>query len=300
MTSYRDSNRLILSLLLLALWPANGFSQQPQTKRPLTENEDPLLIGKRNINKQQINFYSTEKEIALGRQLAAEIEQQSRLVDDAGVTDYLAKLGRNLALHSDSAIPVTIKLVDSEEVSAAALPGGFLYVNLGLMRAVETESELAAVIAHLIAHVAARHGIEFGSKTELSGITAFRQVIFTEKQYGGLSASQDRFSITVLAFRRKAEAEADALGAQYAWAAGYDSAGLIKFYEKNSQSTMSSARIFSPHPLLSERISKLKELIARFPDREKHIINTEEFDRVKARLPESKCTREKNQPIRRQ
>jgi predicted Zn-dependent protease len=291
MTSFRDSNWLILSLLLLALWPANGFSQQPQTKRPLTENEDPLLIGKRNINKQQINFYSTEKEIALGSQLTAEFERQSRLVDDAGVTDYLAKLGRNLALHSDSAIPVTIKLVDSEEVSAVSLPGGFLYVNLGLMRAVETESELAAVIAHLIAHLAARHGVEFASKAEVSGISALRQVILTEKQDGGLSASQDRVSIAVLGFRRKAEAEADALGAQYVWAAGYDSAGLIRFYEKNSQSPVSSARIFSPHPLLSERISKLKELIARFPDREKHIINTEEFDRVKARLPESKSTR---------
>ena len=296
MMSYRYSNALILSLLLLALWSANGFSQQPQTKRPLTENEDPLLIGKRNINKQQINIYSTEKEIALGRQLAAEIEQQSRLVDDAGVADYLANLCRNLALHSDAAIPVTIKVVDSEEVSAVALPGGFLYINLGLMRVVETESELAAVIAHLIAHVAARHGGEFASKAELLGHAAFQQVVLAEKLDGSLSASQDRVSIAVLAFRRKAEAEADALGAQYAWAAGYDLNGLIKFYEKASQSEMGGARIFSPYPLPSERISKVKELIERFPEREKQIVNTEDFDRVKARLP---LEPPKNQPFRR-
>lgn len=298
--SCRNSNALILSLLLLALWPANGFSQQPQTKRPLTENEDPLLIGKRNINRQQINFYSAEKEIALGRQLAAEIEQQSRLVDDVGVNDYLAKLGRNLADHSDATVPMTIKVIDSEEMSAVALPGGFLYVNLGLMRAVETESELAAVIAHLIAHVAARHGVEFASKADLTGKAVFRQVVFAERRDSGLNPSQEVDSIAVLAFRRKAELEADALGAQYAWAAGYDLNGLIKFYEKAGQSEMGGARIFSPYPLPSERISKVKELIERFPEREKQITNTEEFGRVKARLPEMKSVREKNQLFRRQ
>jgi predicted Zn-dependent protease len=138
MMRYRDSNALILSLLLLAHWPANGLSQQPQTNQPLTENENPLLIGKRNINKQQINFYSADKEIALGRRLAAEIEQQSKILNDTGVTDYLARIGQNLALNSDATIPMTIKVVDSEDVNAFALPGGFLYVNLGLIRSVET------------------------------------------------------------------------------------------------------------------------------------------------------------------
>jgi predicted Zn-dependent protease len=296
MKSNRARIALIFSLLLLALWPANGLSQQTQTGQPLTENENPLLIGKRNINKQQINFYSAEKEIALGRQLAAEIEQKSSLVEDAGINNYLSKLGQNLAQHSDTTTPLTIKVVYAEEVNAVALPGGFLYVNLGLMRAIESESELAAVIAHLIAHVAARHGVEFASKADLPGHDAFRQVVFDEKQDGGLSASQDAVSLAALAFRRKAEAEADALGAQYAWAAGYDPAGLIKFYEKVSQSTMGSARIFRPHPLPSARILKVKELIARFPEREKQIINTEEFDRVKALLP---LEHPKNQPFRR-
>ena len=122
MMSYRDSNTLILSLLLLALWPANGLSQQPQTNQLLTENENPLLIGNRNINKQQINLYSADKEIALGRRLAAEIEQQSKILNDAGVTDYLARIGQNLALNSDATIPMTIKVVDSEDVNAFALP----------------------------------------------------------------------------------------------------------------------------------------------------------------------------------
>ena len=295
MMSCRNSNALILSLLVLALWPANGSSQQPQTKRPLTENEDPLLIGKRNINKQQINFYSAEKEIALGRQLAAEIEQQSGLVDDSGLTDYLARLSRNLTLHSDATVPVSIKIVDSEEVNAFALPGGFLYVNLGLMRAVETESELAAVITHLIAHVAARHGVEFATKADKVSQPGFRQVVFDEKLDDSLNPSA---SLAFLAFRRKAEVEADALGAQYLWATGYDPHAMTTFFEKlqaQEEKKPGTMRIFSAHPPPLERISKVEELIARFPEREKLITNTEEFDRVKARLP---LEPPKNQPRR--
>ncbi len=295
--SYRNSNALIFSALLLALWPANGSGQQLQTRPPLTENENPLLIGKRNINKNQVNFYSIEKEFTLGRQLATEIEQQYRLVDDAGVTTYLTTLGRNLALHSDATIPVTLKLVDSEEVNAFVLPGGFLYVTLGLMRAVETESELAGVISHLIAHVAARHGVESASKAEIIGQAGIHQVVFAERQDGGLNPSRGEAAIASLAFRRKAEAEADALGAQYIWAAGYDPGGLIRFYGKVSQSKEGGvARIFSPHPSPSERASKVKELIARFPEREKQIINTEEFIRVRSRLPQAP---QRNQLFRR-
>jgi predicted Zn-dependent protease len=280
MISNYKSNTLILSVLLLALWPAIGFSQQQQTRQPLSENENPLLIGKRNINKNQINFYSVGKQIALGRQLAEEFEKQSKLIDDAALNVYLKNLGRNLASHSDTKIPVTIKVVDSEAVNAFALPGGFLYLNLGLMRAVETESELAAVIGHLIAHVAAHHSVELASKVQILNRAELRQGVFDE------NGSNLSVSLASLKFRRKMAAEADMLGVQYAWASGYDPSSLIKFYEKGNQREVGTiARVFSTHPLITERITKVNDLIARFPERGTYTVNTADFNRVKLGLP---------------
>jgi beta-barrel assembly-enhancing protease len=280
---YFEGNTLILSALLMSLLTANGLSQQPQTRPPLTDNENPLLIGKRNINQQQINFYSVEKEQALGNRLAAEFEQTSRIVEGSVVTAYLTGLVRNLTLHSDATVPISIKVVNSEEVNAFALPGGFLYVNLGLMRAVETEAELVAVVSHLIAHVAARHGIEMASKAELLIMASYQHIYFAD--WIGVNLNYT-LPLGLLSFARKNEFEADVLAAQYSWAAGYDPTGLIKFYEKSSQSPASNApSSFNPHPQPLVRISKLKELIALFPVRENLIATTEEFNRMKASLP---------------
>jgi len=283
MMNNNKGNALILFTLFLMLLPADGFSQQPQTAPPLTENQNPQLIGKRNINKQQINFYSKVKELALGTQLAEEFEQRAKIVRESEVTAYLTNLVRNLALHSDATTPINVKLVDSEKVDAFALPGGFLYVNLGLMRAVETEAELAAVISHLIAHVAARHGVEMASKSEILNWASIQHVVFADSAGIGLNSV---IPLSLLAFARRNEFEADMLGAQYTWAAGYDPTGMIKYYEKDSQPKPGSiSRIYSTHPLPSVRISKLKELIARFPERENLIITTEEFKHMKASLP---------------
>jgi beta-barrel assembly-enhancing protease len=288
MISYCKSSMLILSALLLMLWPAIGFSQQRQPGPPLSENENPLLIGKRNINKYQINFYSVGKQISLGRQLAKEFEKQSRIIDDAGLNVYLKNLGRNLASHSDTKIPVTIKVVDSEAVNAFALPGGFLYLNLGLMRTVETESELAGVISHLIAHVAAHHSVELASKVQIQTREELREGVFDENG-SNLSAP-----LAVIALRRKMVAEADILGVQYAWASGYDPSSLIKFYEKDSRREVGTvARIFSTHPLTTERITKVNDLITRFPEREPYTVNTQEFNRVKAGLPQESTEKPK-------
>jgi beta-barrel assembly-enhancing protease len=293
MIGYYKGNTLILSVLLLALWPAIGLSQQ-QPNQPLSENENPLLIGKRNINKNQINFYSVERQIALGNQLAEEFEKQSKLIDDAALTVYLKNLGRNLASHSDTKIPVTIKVVDSEAVNAFALPGGFLYLNLGLMRVVETESELAAVIGHLIAHVAAHHSVELASKVQNLNRARLRQGIFDESRDNGSNLAAP---LAVIALQRKMAAEADMLGVQYAWASGYNPSSLIKFYEKSSQPEASSvARVFSTHPHTTERITKVNDLIARFPERAAYTVNTADFNRVKLGLPSEPL---KNQKFRR-
>jgi beta-barrel assembly-enhancing protease len=280
MRCYYKSNTLIL-FGLLVLWPAIGFSQQQQRGQSLCKNENPLFIGKRNINKNQINFYSVGKQIALGRQLAQEFEKQSRLIVDAGLNVYLKNLGRNLASHSDTRIPVTIKVVDSESVNAFALPGGFLYLNLGLMREVETESELAAVISHLIAHVAAHHSAELASKVQNLDRARLRQEIFDGSQD---SEVEQAAPLAVIALQRKMVAEADVLGAQYAWASGYDPSSLIKFYKKGSQRETSTTT-FSTHPLTTERIANVNDLIARFPERENRAVSTQEFSRVKAGLP---------------
>ena len=283
MINYHKGNALILFTLFLMFLPADGFSQQPQTRPPLTENENPQLIGKRNINRQQINFYSAEKELALGRKLAEEFEEQARIVGESEVTAYLTGLVRNLALHSDATASINLKLVDSEKVDAFALPGGFLYLNLGLIRTVETEAELAAVISHLIAHVAARHGVEMASKSQILNWASIQYVVFADSSGVGLNPA---FPLSLLAFARRNEFEADMLGAQYSWAAGYDPTGLIKYYEKESPPQPGSiSKIYSTHPLPSVRISKLKELIALFPERENLITTSEEFKRVKASLP---------------
>ncbi len=290
MISYYKSNTLILFVLLIVFWPAIGFSQQQQHGQPLSKNENPLLIGKRNINKNQINFYSVGKQIALGHQLALEFEKQSRLIVDAGLNVYLKNLGRNLASHSDTRIPVTIKVVDSEAVNAFALPGGFLYLNLGLMREVETESELAAVISHLIAHVAAHHSVELASKVQNLDRAKLRQDIFDGSQDNEVDQTAP---LALIALQRKMVAEADMLGAQYAWASGYDPSGLIKFYKKGSQRETGTTN-FSTHPLTTERIAIVNDLIARFPEREEHTINTHEFSRVKAGLPLESTDRPKS------
>src|SRR5689334_6535138 len=132
-------------------------SKQRPTKT-LGDKDNPLLIGKRDINKGQIEFYSVEREVAIGRQLAAEVDRSSAIINDPVVTEYINRVAQNLVLHSDSKVPFTIKVIDSDDVNAFALPGGFLYVNRGLLEAADNEAEVAGVLAHEIAHVAARHG----------------------------------------------------------------------------------------------------------------------------------------------
>jgi len=164
-----------ISLLLLAA-PVLAQSNPQKTSapkrsaqkiEPLAENENPELIGKRNINKLQINFYSFDKEVALGRQFAQEVDRSAKLVEDPIIVEYINKVGQNLVLHSDAKVPFTIKVIDTDEINAFALPGGFFYVNKGLILAADNEAELAGPMAHEIAHVAARHGVEQASKGQL-------------------------------------------------------------------------------------------------------------------------------------
>ncbi len=258
-------------------------------KGKLSDDENPLMIGKRDINKHQINFYSLNREVALGRQLAADVDRQGKFIDDPVVTEYVNRVGQNLALHSDSKIPFTIKVLDSDDVNAFALPGGFLYVNKGAILAADTEAELAGVMAHEIGHVAARHGVEQASKATLANYAMIPLIFMT----GGLGyiayqAAQIGVPLTFLKFNRGMEAEADKLGAEYLWAAGYDPNNFLSFFEKlekkekHKPGTLS--KLFGTHPPTPDRITKVHDLLARFPDRDEYTVTTSEFSRVKSRL----------------
>jgi predicted Zn-dependent protease len=285
-----------ISLLLLAtpVLPqdkdkASEPKHSSQKQEPLAENENPEMIGKRNINKLQINFYSYDKEVALGRQYAQEVDRSAKLVEDPIIVEYINKVGQNLVLHSDAKVPFTIKVIDTDEINAFALPGGFFYVNKGLILAADNEAELAGPMAHEIAHVCARHGVEQASKGQIINFASLPLIFMGG--IGGFAiqqAAQLAIPLGFLKFSRGAENEADMLGVQYLWATGYDPHAMSSFFEKllaqEKKKPGTMARIFSTHPMVGDRIEKVNALIARFPERSEYTINTSEFQKVKGRL----------------
>jgi Zn-dependent protease with chaperone function len=263
--------------------------------RPLTSKEDPAMIGKRDINGGGDKFWgwlggSKEKEMQIGRQLALEVEQQAKMIDDPVITEYVNRVGQNIVLHSDAKIPFTIKVIDSDEVNAFALPGGFFFVNKGLILAADNEAEIAGVMAHEIAHVAARHAMENAGKGQFLGYGLLAGMILT----GGIAGTilQNTAGLTqALAFfnfSRGAESEADMLGVEYLYAAGYDPTAMSTMFEKlaskNKKKPGTLSKLFSTHPQSIDRRDASLALVARFPEKEEYVISTSEFQRVKAYL----------------
>jgi predicted Zn-dependent protease len=264
----------------------------PKSNKPLATNEDPAMIGKRNINTGIIAKMSgsTEKEVRQGREAAAEVDRQAKFIEDPIITEYVNRVGQNIVLHSDAKIPFTIKVIDSDEVNAFALPGGFFYVNKGLLLAADNEAELAGVMAHEIAHVAARHAVENQTKATLLEYGALGASIFL----GGIPGMiyQNTAGIGLLGlfmkFSRSAEEEADKLGVQYMYAAGYDPGAMATMFEKleakNKKKPGFIARAFATHPAPPDRRAAALALAARFPEHEEYVISSSEFQRVKSRL----------------
>ena len=270
--------------------PATTATNKPL--KPLSTNEDPSMIGKRNINGGFIGKIAggTEKEVRQGREAAAEVDRQAKFVDDPLITEYVNRVGQNIVLHSDAKVPFTIKVIDSDEVNAFALPGGFFYVNKGLLLAADNEAELAGVMAHEIAHVAARHAVENQAKASLLEYAALGASIFL----GGIPGMiyQNTAGIGLLGifmkFSRGAEEEADKLGIQYMYAAGYDPGAMATMFEKleakNKKKPGFISRAFATHPAPPDRREAAINLAARFPEREEYVISSSEFQRVKSRL----------------
>ncbi len=296
---FRDTTALILAFTLSATCAlaqdkekSKQKSKQKSSKSAapaLDTKNDPALIGKRDINKGSLQLYSIEREVALGRQLSAEVDRSSRIINDPFISEYVNRIAQNLVLHSDSKVPFTIKVVDSEVVNAFALPGGFLYVNRGLLEAAENEAEVAGVIAHEIAHVAARHGVEQATKGEL--LNYFSIPLIFMGGIGGYAIRQAlglAVPLTFLKFSRGAEKEADRLGAQYMWSAGYDPNALVTFFEKlqakDKKKPGTLAKVFSTHPMTGDRITEVQSLIGKFPERGEYQLSTSEFSLVKTRV----------------
>jgi predicted Zn-dependent protease len=263
----------------------------PDTVNPKNSKDDVEAIGNRGVGKG-INFYSLEREIGLGKSLAQEVERSSKLVDDPIVTEYVNRVGQNLVRNSDAKVPFTIKVIDSDEVNAFALPGGFFYVNSGLILRAQEESELAGVMAHEIAHVAARHGTKQATKGDIAQIASIPAMIFIPYGWAGYGIYQGMnflIPMTFLKFSRDAEREADFLGLQYMYKAGYDPNSYVTFFEriqadeKRRPGTIGKA--FSTHPPTPERIENTQKEIAKvLPARQEYIVTSSEFDSVKGRL----------------
>src|SRR4029079_13653824 len=270
--------------------PSPATAQDKTDKKSTKKNGDVDNIGNRNINKGSINFISLEKEIAMGRQMAAEIERQAKLIDDPTINEYVNRVGQNLVRNSDAKVPFTIKVVESDEINAFALPGGFFYVNSGLILAADDESELAGVMAHEIAHVAARHGTEQASKAELINFASIPLIFLGG--VGGFALRQAAgflIPMQFLQFSRKDESEADYFGLQYLYKTGYDPGAAVSFFEKlqakESAKPGSISKMFSTHPPTGERIELSKKNIeAILPDKEQYVVTTSEFNTVKAQL----------------
>jgi predicted Zn-dependent protease len=266
----------------------------PQKEKPNVKpgsEADVDAIGNRDVGKG-VNFYSIEREIALGKDLAQQVERSSKLVDDPVVNEYVNRLGQNLVRNSDAKVPFTIKVIDSDVVNAFALPGGFFFVNSGLILRADSEAELAAVMAHETAHVAARHGTKDATKGQIFQLATIPLILLGPGGMAGYGLYQGlnvAIPLSFLKFSRDHEYEADYLGLQYMYKAGYDPNAFVSFFEKieaeEKRRPGTVSPLFETHPPTPDRVAAIQKEIANvLPQRDSYVVTTSEFDAVKERL----------------
>jgi predicted Zn-dependent protease len=272
---------------LLAILVAIRLSAQEP--KPLDAKKDPDQIGTRDVSKG-INFYSLEKELALGKQMSLQVEKQFKLIEDKGITEYVNRLAQKLAVHSDAKIPITVKVIEGDEPDAMTIPGGLIYVHIGLIRTTDTEAELAAALAHEIAHVAARHGTKQATQSQIGQVATIPLLFLGLPGLCMHGASSLAMPAGFMAIQRGYENEADLLGLQYLYKSGYDPLGMVDIFEKIfSFDERKHGRIFSnmmaTHPAGTDRLVNVqKNIEALLKARPEYIVNTSEFDNMKVRL----------------
>ena len=253
--------------------------------------EDVSAIGNRGVG-GGLDFYSLEHEIALGKQLAQEVDRSAKFITDPVINEYVNRVAQNLVRNSDARVPFTVKVIDSDVVNAFALPGGFFYVDSGLVLRADTEAELAGPMAHEIAHVCARHGTKTATKGDITQIAMIPAMIFIPYTWAGYAIYQGMnfmIPLTFLKFTRDQERQADYLGTQYMWKAGYDPNAFVSFFEKveaiEKKEPGTIPKVFATHPPTPDRVEAIqKEIETILPARPQYIVDTSDFDMVKKRL----------------
>jgi len=255
--------------------------------------DDVNAVGNREIGSRGMgNWYSADWEIRTGKGYSMQIDKATKFITDPVITEYVNRVAQNLVKNSDAKVPFTVKVIDSDEINAMALPGGFFYVNSGLVLAADEEAELAGVMAHEIAHVAAHHAAREMTRMNYTNIGMIPVMIFLPYSwtgYGIYEGLQLAIPVTFLHFSREFEAQADYLGVQYMYRAGYDPQAFVSFFEKiqalEKRKPGSLSKAFSDHPQTPDRIEDTQTEIAQIlPAKDEYLVTTSEFDDVKARL----------------
>ena len=269
---------LLMATSLTATWAADNKGKK----------DDPSQIGNRDVG--GFNCYSIDQEIAMGKQLAGEVQRQAKMMDDPIITEFVNRVGQNLARNSDAKVAFTFHVIDDPTLNAFALPGGYVFVNAGLLTSAETEAEMASAMAHEIAHVAARHMTRQACRAKVANFATLPLIFLGG--WGGYAARQAASAaipMTFLSFSRGFEAEADYLGLQYLYAAGYDPTAAVDMFEKmmslQNRKPGSIAKVFSTHPMDEDRLKKAQaEIQTILPAKAEYVVNTSEYTAVRGRL----------------
>jgi predicted Zn-dependent protease len=247
-------------------------------------------IGRRDLTKGSLDFYSPQRELEMGREMARQIEMLVRMDEDPGLNRYVQNLTDLIVRHSDAKLPIRARVIDSNEVNAFVLPGGFLYITTGMILKTHSEAELAAVIAHEVAHVAARDITRQMTKTQIwNWMSVPLLFVGGPVAYGVQQSMMVGGPLTLMLFSRRAERAADFHGLQYLYKAGYDPVASIAFFErvkkleKDPQSPI--ARAFSSHPLTKDRVKAAERHLRRdLPARDEYVVTTSRYQQEKAKL----------------